>query len=163
MNDYLGPVHTDGNAIPPIDPELAGVLEDLDGVHYAIDQIRHGVESLAMERLTKSQTQTVLYSLAGAEGTDILTALALVVARLTNPDSNPSLRTLPLDQQKTIHHLGELYGHDTADLAPRHHIADAIAHIDQAEGGCTAMTDNERKELSDKVADANKRSENRPR
>ncbi|KIF66304.1 hypothetical protein HY68_37035 [Streptomyces sp. AcH 505] len=130
MGDYLGPLHTPGNAIPAVDDDLAGVLADLDGVHYGIDQIRHGLESLAMERLTKAQTQTVLYSLAGAEGTDILTALTLLITRLTNPDTNPTLRNLPLDRQKDIQHLGEQHAHLTEQFAPRQTIADAIAHID---------------------------------
>ncbi|MFD5899144.1 hypothetical protein [Streptomyces sp. NPDC060366] len=203
MSDPMGPVHTAGNAVPPIDPELAGVIEDTTGVHAGIDLITQGIELLALDRLTTDRTQTVLATLAGSEGADIITALALLVARLADSDSNPSLRGLPHPTQRTVRQLGEQHAYLTAATAPRAAVADAIGHIDTpndpaptatcqhcgadnptdfttcgychhrrdwypatsdlAEGGCPAMTEDEKKELSKKLAKKNDDTAKRPR
>jgi hypothetical protein len=125
----MGPVHTAGNAVPPLDDDQAGLLDDLAGVHAGVDMIRDGIRHLALSRLSPSETQTVLYTLAGAEGLDVLTALAQLVQRLTNPDTNPALRGLDLPTQKEIQHHGELHAYDVADF-DRQPIADAIGLID---------------------------------
>lgn len=138
MHDPMGPVHTAGNAVPPVDAELAGVLEDLAGVHAGVDLITDGIRLLAVDRLTVDRTQTVLATLAGSEGADVTTALALLVARLTDSDSNPALRGLTHPIQKTVRQLGEQHAHLTAAAAPRAAITDAIGLIgliDQGEGG----------------------------
>lgn len=136
MTDPMGPVHTAGNAVPPLDTELAGVLQDVAGVHAGIDLITDGIALLAVDRHTTDRTQTVLATLAGSEGADIITALALLVARLTDSDTNPALRGLPHPVQKQIRALGEQHAHLTAATAPRAAVGDAIGLIDQPEGGC---------------------------
>lgn len=136
MSDPMGPVHTAGNAVPPLSNEFAGVLDDLAGVHAGIDLITDGIRLLALERHTTDRTQTILASLAGSEGADIATALALLVQRLTDSDDNPCLRSLPHPLQKTVRQLGEQHAHLTAATAPRAAVGDAIGLIDQPEGGC---------------------------
>lgn len=102
-----GPVHTAGNAVPPLDPDLAGTLDDLTGIHAGIDLIRDGISLLALTRHTADETQTLLATLAGSAGADVITAVGHLVARLANADHNPALRTLPLDAQKTAQRHGE--------------------------------------------------------
>jgi hypothetical protein len=102
-------VHTDGNAIPPLDDELAGLLEDLADVHDAgVDQIISGLRLIALSRHSIDRTQTLVAVLAGgADGLNLVAAIGQVIARLANADTNPSLRTLPLHQQKTTQLNGE--------------------------------------------------------
>jgi hypothetical protein len=123
-------VHTEANAVPPLDDELAGLLDDTAGVHAGIDLIRDGIRHLALARLTTDQTQTVIVTLAGSpDGTDLFTAIGLLVARLTNPDSNPSLRTLGFEQQKNTQRAGECLAFALADPDLHQHAADASGHI----------------------------------
>ncbi|MEU9703008.1 hypothetical protein [Streptomyces sp. NPDC047981] len=123
------PVHTADNAVPPLDDDLAGVLDDLAGIHPGIDMIRDGIRLLAVDRLTADKTQTVITSVAGT-GTDVLAALGLLVQRLTNPDSNPALRTLDAETAKSVQRRGEQYAYETAEYAPRDHPSEAAALID---------------------------------
>ncbi|MET9436898.1 hypothetical protein [Streptomyces sp. NPDC006551] len=124
------PVHTADNEVPPLDDELAGALDDLAGIHPGIDMIRDGIRLLAVDHLSADQTQTVLATIAGTGGVDVLETLALLVARLTNPTSNPALRDLDPETAKEVQRRGELYGHDTADYAPREHTSEAAALIE---------------------------------
>lgn len=101
------PVHTAGNAVPPLDPDLARVLDDLAGIHPGIDLIRDGIRLLALDRHTPDSTQTLLATLAGSPGADVVTVVAHLVARLANADLNPALRSLPLDTQKEAQRHGE--------------------------------------------------------
>jgi hypothetical protein len=157
-------VHTAGNAVPPVDGTTLGdVLDDLEGFHPGIDLIRDGIRLLATDRHTAEKTQSLCAALAGAKDVDVLTAIGLLVARLASADSNPALRTLPFEQQKIAALHGERLVFDLADDDLHQHASEAAAAIDTAVRGCTQMTDAERKELSKKVADANRRSENRPR
>ncbi|MEU9014270.1 hypothetical protein AB0D12_31775 [Streptomyces sp. NPDC048479] len=125
-------VHTADNAVPPLDEDLAGCLDDLAGVHPGIDLIRDGYRLLATDRLDTDQTQTILATLAGSPGADVTTLLALLVQRLTNPDSNPCLRALDPDAQKTVKHLGQVHAFETAAFATRPYepVAEASAAID---------------------------------
>lgn len=104
---HSNPVHTAGNAVPPLDPDLDGALDDLAGIHPGIDLIRDGIRHLALTRHTADTTQTLLATLAGSAGADVITAIGHLVARLANADHNPALRTLPLDVQKTAQRHGE--------------------------------------------------------
>jgi hypothetical protein len=122
-------VHTEANAVPPLDDELAGLLDDTAGVHAGIDLIRDGIRHLALDRLTTDQTQTVIVTLAGSADTDLVTAIGHLVARLTNPDSNPSLRTLGFEQQKNTQRAGESLTFALADPDLHQHAADASGHI----------------------------------
>ena len=105
--DPYGPVHTTGNAVPPLDTDLSGALEDLAGIHPGIDLIRDGIRLLALDRHTVDGTQTLLATLAGSAGADVITAIGHLIARLANADHNPALRTLPLDTQKATQRHGE--------------------------------------------------------
>ncbi|MFM9780446.1 hypothetical protein [Streptomyces scabiei] len=123
-------VHTDGNAVPPLDgTELGGVLEDLERFHPGIDLIRDGIRLIATDRLTTDQTQTLCATLAGANGVDVLTAIGLLVARLTDAESNPGLRALPFEQQKTAALHGERLVFDLADDHLHQHASEAAAAI----------------------------------
>ncbi|WP_331746845.1 hypothetical protein [Streptomyces sp. NBC_00842] len=124
------PVHTAGNAVPPLDDELAGVLDDLAGVHPGIDLIRDGIRLLALDRHSPDKTQTLLATLAGSsDGTDILTALAHLIARLSTADTNPALRTLPLDRQKEAQRHGEQALFALTDPWLHQHASEASAAI----------------------------------
>lgn len=153
---------------------LDEVLEDLDGFAWipGIAQILDGARTLASAsrdgQLTADATQTALTILANPTGPDLPEILALLVQDLTNPATNPALTTLPDEIAKDVQLLGETHVHQTADYTPRDCPNEAAGLIYEhtptsSEGRCPAVTDAEREELRRKVADANKRSENRPR
>ncbi|MEV2259190.1 hypothetical protein AB0J13_11080 [Streptomyces anulatus] len=104
---HSNPVHTAGNAVPPLDPDLDGALDDLAGIHAGIDLIRDGIRLLALDRHTADGTQTLLATLAGSAGADVITAVGHLVARLATADLNPALHGLPLDAQKVTRLHGE--------------------------------------------------------
>jgi hypothetical protein len=124
-------LHTEANAVPALDgTDLGNLLEDLDGFDAGIDLIRAGLRLIALERHTADRTQTLAAVLAGAPGVDLLTAIGLTVARLTHPDTNPALRTLPFDSQKTTQMHGENLVRHLADDEDLHqHAAEAAAAI----------------------------------
>jgi len=124
-------VHTAANAVPPVDDtELGIVLDDLAGIHPGIDLIRDGLRLLAHDRLTVEQTQLLAVTLAGGtDGTDVLTAIGHLTARLLNADSNPALRTLPLDVQKDTQRHGELLVHHLTDPDLHQHASNASGAI----------------------------------
>lgn len=124
-------VHTEGNAVPALDTELAGLLEDLTDVQdEGIDLIVAGIRHIALKRLTVDQTQTLAVTLAGSpDGTDVLTAIGLLTARLLNADTNPALRTLPLTAQKNTQLHGELLVHHLADHDLHQHASNASGSI----------------------------------
>lgn len=126
-------VHTSDNAVPPITgTELGDVLEDLEGVHAGIDLIRDGLRLLALERHDLNDTQVLLATLAGSpDGTDVLGAIGQLVARLTNPNTNPALRSLPLDAQKDARRQGELTAYHLGDPDLRDSTSNANAALDQ--------------------------------
>ncbi|MEU5322982.1 hypothetical protein AB0G67_40460 [Streptomyces sp. NPDC021056] len=103
-------VHTADNAIPPLDGELAGLLEDLADVQDpGINQILSGLRYLALTRYTADQSQTRIAALAGgSDGTNVITAIGRLLARLADANSNPALRTIPLEQQKNARLAGQL-------------------------------------------------------
>ncbi|MEU6054205.1 hypothetical protein ABZ829_27765 [Streptomyces xanthochromogenes] len=121
--------HTPDNAVPPLDDDLAGTLDDLDGVHCGIDLIRDGIRLLGLDQHSADRTQTILATLAGEEGKDVLTALGLLIRRLTDPAANPALRPLPYETAKRVQQCGEEHAYETAEFAPRQAVADACALI----------------------------------
>ncbi|MFR9794258.1 hypothetical protein ACL07V_37485 [Streptomyces sp. MB22_4] len=157
-------VHTAGNAIPNVDDtELGGTLTDLASVHAGIDLIRTGIRLLAHDRHDLNTTQVLLAALAGSpDGTDVLAAIGQLVERLTSADTNPAVRALPIDQQKEAAHQGWLTQHNLTDPELRDTASRACAALDIREE-VPAVTDTERKELSQKVAEANRQSNNRPK
>ena len=126
-------VHTEGNAVPSVDDtELGGILADLDGIHAGLDLIRDGIRLLAHDRHTLNTTQVLLAVLAGSpDSTDLLAALGRLIERLANPDTNPALRSLPLDQQKEAAHQGWLTAHNLTDPDHRNTASRACAALDQ--------------------------------
>ncbi|MFJ6069073.1 hypothetical protein ACIQHU_39290 [Streptomyces tendae] len=125
-------VHTGDNAVPPVHgTDLGDTLEDLQGVHAGIDLIRDGLRLLALDRHDLNTTQVLLATLAGSpDSTDVLGALAHLITRLTNPDTNPALRALPLDQQKEATHQGWLTTHHLTDPDLRTSTSTACAALD---------------------------------
>lgn len=96
-------------SIPPLDAELAGLLDDLAGLHPAIDMMCDAIRLTALERHTTDETQSLIAALAGgADGTNVITAIGMAIARLSNPDTNPALRSLPDDRQKNTARAGHL-------------------------------------------------------
>lgn len=124
-------LHTDGNAVPAVDDtELGDVLDALGGWHAAIDMLRDAARLIATERLTLEQTQDLTVVLAGmTDGTDALSLIGGLHARITNPDTNPCLRTLPFEQQKRIQRAGENLVRHLADPDLHQHAANASGAI----------------------------------
>lgn len=152
---------------------LDEVFEDLDGFGWipGIGQILDGARTLQTAirdgQVDADATQTALTVLANPHGPDLVEVLSLLVQELTNPRTNPALAVLPDEPRKTVQQLGEVHVLETA-YAPRDCPNEAAGLISQhaptsSEGRCQAVTDAEREELSRKVAEANKRSENNRR
>ncbi|MCX4571618.1 hypothetical protein OOK48_35450 [Streptomyces viridodiastaticus] len=155
--------------------DLDNALDRLDGYEWieGIDQIANGARALAAAsragRLNFDATQTSLNLLGDPNepDVDLPGIFALLVQELTNPKTNPTLAVLPDEPRKTVQQLGESHVLETA-YAPRDCPNEAAGLISEhtptsSEGRCQAVTDAEREELRRKVADVNKRSENRPR
>lgn len=125
-------VHTAGNAVPPLDDELAGLLDDLACVQdVGIDQILSGLRHIALARHTVDHSQTLIAVLAGGSSSlNLLTAIGQVIARLADPDSNPALRTLPLEQQKTARREGQNTAYALADPDLHQTASETCAAID---------------------------------
>ncbi|MFJ9799852.1 hypothetical protein [Streptomyces sp. NPDC101145] len=123
-------VHTADNAVPPLDEDLEDRIADLRGIHPGVDLILDGARLIALDRHTLDRTQTLLSTIAGNGGTDLLEVLAQLVRRLTDPAQNPCLRTLDPDTQKAVQRLGEQHAYETAEYTPREHPSEAAALID---------------------------------
>jgi hypothetical protein len=126
---HAAPIPSRTRPVPPLDDELDGQLEDTAGVHAGIDMIRDGIRLLALDRLSADKTQTILSTIAGADA-NVLTALGLLVQRLTDPDENPALDVLDAETAKDVQVLGERFAYDLAELAPGQHTTEAAARID---------------------------------
>lgn len=103
----MNPLHTAGNAVPTLDgTDLDDVIDGLRGIHPGLDLIADAAQLIATDRLDRDQTQTITAKLAGCVDTDAITLIRLLVERLTDADTNPSLRDLPLaTQEKTRKHI----------------------------------------------------------
>ena len=102
-------VHTADNAMPPLDDELAGLFEDLAAVQDpGVDQILAGLRLIALTPHSIDRTQTLVAVLAGgADGLNVVNVIGRVIARLADADTNPALRSLPLERQKTARREGQ--------------------------------------------------------
>ena len=149
--------------------ELDGLLDDLtngSNIHPGIHQIAAGVRAIAEDpTLDPAATQLILAQLCGNADTDAVTIIGALTAWLTDPTTNPALLQLPEEARKTIQHQGELAAFELSNPDARIPAATASDVLAQPRevNPMTRLTDEQRKELSKKVADANKRSENRPR
>lgn len=147
----------------PLDgTELEGLLEDLtDGtnVHPGIHHFAAFVRAIAEDQtLDIPATQLILAQLCGNADVDTVAIIGTLQTWLTDPATNPALHTLPEDVRKTVQHQGELATYNLADPDLRTPTATVCAALDQPRE-VNPMTDAEREELSKKVAEANKRSE----
>ena len=124
-------VHTAGNAVPPLDDELAGLLDDLAGVHPGIDLIRDGLRLIALDRHTVDMTQTLVAVLAGGSGgLNLVNTIGQLIARLADADTNPALRHLPLEQQKQARREGQNTAYWLADPDLHQTASETSAAID---------------------------------
>ncbi|MFB7592349.1 hypothetical protein [Streptomyces sp. NPDC056169] len=136
MNDYpsthvpgfAAPIPSRTAPVPPLDDELAGVLDDMVGIHPAIDLMADAMRLLALDKLSADQTQSALVTLAGADA-NVLSAIGLLVQRLTSA-SNPALDSLPAQTARDVQQLGEQFAYDLAELAPGERLSEAAARID---------------------------------
>ena len=105
-----GGLHTEHDSVPGLDEDLAALFEELAAVQDpGINQILAGLRYIALTRYTADQSQTRIAALAGgSDGTNVITAIGRVLARLADANSNPALRTIPLEQQKNARLAGEL-------------------------------------------------------
>ncbi|MFF7631444.1 MULTISPECIES: hypothetical protein [Streptomyces] len=102
-----GHLGSEAHAVPPLDDDLAGCLEDIQGVHAGITLIADGLKLLALSRLTADETQTVIATLAGSAGADVVSACGHLIARLTS-HANVATRHMPREQAKQVQHRGEV-------------------------------------------------------
>jgi predicted PP-loop superfamily ATPase len=87
---------------------LDDALDELAGAHEGLDMIRAGLRLLADDNtLTADTTQTVVAILAGSPGTDVLTAVALLVRKLGSP-SNPAVAALPPARREMAQRMAEM-------------------------------------------------------
>ncbi|OKJ52553.1 hypothetical protein [Streptomyces sp. CB02261] len=137
MNDYpsrhvpgaMAPIPSRTAPVPPLDDELASVLDDMVGIHPAIDLMVDALRFLALDKLTADKTQSALVTLAGADA-NVVSTIGLVVQRLTNPATNPGLAVLDAQTAKDVQQLGEQFAYDLAELAPGDKTTEAAALID---------------------------------
>lgn len=123
-------VHTAANAVPPLDAEFEAALDKIRGIHPGLDLIADGYRLLALDRLSTDPTQTVIVALAGSpDNEDALALIGYTVARLTNPDSNPALRSLDFEAQKAVQKAGERLVFDLADHRVHQHASNASGAI----------------------------------
>jgi len=115
-------------------------------------------------RLDLETTKLLLATIAASpDGTDLIGACGLTVDELT--DSNPALDQLTDISRKTAIQAGQKAASRLSDDYLRRPASEACAaldHLDPERRG-QAVTDEQKKELSKKVAEANKKSINRPR
>lgn len=125
-------IHTEGNAVPSVHgTDLGDLLDDLRGIHPGIDLILDGALLIAHDRHSIPTTQLLLAVLAGSpDALDAAAIPGLLAQRLTDPDTNPCLRTLPLDAQKAAAHQGWLTAHHLTDPELRESTARANAALD---------------------------------
>ncbi|MFE1451982.1 hypothetical protein [Streptomyces olivaceoviridis] len=125
-------VHTEHNAVPNVDgTDLGDLMEDLRGIHPGIDLILDGYRLIAHDRHDLAMTQVLIAALAGSPDALDLTALpGLAVERLTNADTNPAIRNLPLDQQKEAARQGWLTRFALDDPSLRNTASAACAALD---------------------------------
>ncbi|MEV6165712.1 hypothetical protein AB0L71_28130 [Streptomyces sp. NPDC052052] len=118
------------------DTELADTLDLLDGFSLlpGIEDILTGIQKAAAAAevgdLDPDATQTLLAALAGADEANVLTALAYLIGQLSDADTNPTLRTLPIDQQEQARKHGSAARYELLDPYLHQHASEASAAID---------------------------------
>jgi hypothetical protein len=103
-------VHTELDSVPPLDDDLEEHMEALRGIDEGLDLALDGLRHVLLARHDQDRTQTLVAALGGWEKRNLVALTGRIIARLADPDTNPALRTLPLEQQK----LARQAGADTA-------------------------------------------------
>jgi hypothetical protein len=124
-------VHTADNAVPALNDDLAGLLEDLTGFHHGLDLIVDGIRAIALDRLDIRTTQALVTMLAGStdpagQQIDVAALVAALLQRLLNADENPCLRTLPATVQDEARTAAAEYADHDAHFTPRGDIAKTV-------------------------------------
>lgn len=131
MQPYSNTTILTGPVAPVDDTPLGDVIANTAGVHAGIDLIREGLLLLATDHLPLDRIPTILATLAGgADGTDLLTAIGHLVARLSDPAANQVLLDLPEQRQKDIERQGEKALYRLTDPWLREPTSEAAALID---------------------------------
>ena len=130
-----------------------------------LDRIVTGFRGLARRastgQLDLNTTQVLIAALAASpDSADVIGACAYTIAELT--DHNPALDQFSNDRRKEVTKVGQEAAFKLTRPKLRDTASQACAALDVRKE-VHPVTDTERKELSKKVADANKRSENRPK
>lgn len=127
-------VHTADDQMPPLGDDLQDLFDDLAAVQDpGADQMLAGLRYMALNRYTTDETQTrIAWAGGGADGTNFLTLLGKVIARLADADTNPALRSLPLEQQKNARREGQNAAYWLADPDLHQTASDTCAAIDGA-------------------------------
>ncbi|MCX5001013.1 hypothetical protein [Streptomyces longwoodensis] len=157
--------------VSPLDgTELVNLLADLttgSNIHPGIHLIAVGARAIAEDaaagKLDVPATQLLQAQLCGDADVDVVALIGALQAWLASPVTNAALHGLPEELQKTVQHQGELADYGLRDPDLREPGARVCAALDQAERGCTDVTDEKRKELKAKVKKANDQSINRPK
>jgi hypothetical protein len=132
--------------------------EDLDRIITGFRNLAHRAKT---GQLDLNHTGVLIAALAASpDSTDVIGACAYLIAELT--DNNPALDQLANDHRKAVTKAGQETAFHLTRPKIRDHASWACAALDRREE-VHPVTDTERKELSQKVAEANKRSGNRPK
>lgn len=127
-------VHTADNAVPPLNDDLDGLMEDLIGFHPGLDMIVEGARAIVLDRLDIPTTQAIATMIAGStdqpgQQIDVVALFAAVLQRLLNADENPALRTLPTTVQDQARTAGADFADHDAYVTPRADIAKTVYDI----------------------------------
>lgn len=115
--------------------DLDNVLDDLAGLTWIpgitqiLDGIRETQTAIAEGALSLDATQTLIASIAGSTGADLVSALAHLTAHATNPHTNPALQQITAAQQKDCQRHGEAALYHLADDWLHQHASEASAAI----------------------------------
>ena len=132
--------------------------EDLDRIITGFRNIAHRAHT---GQLDLNATQVLIASLAASpDSADVIGACAYTIAELT--DHNTALDQLTDDHRKEATRAGQEAAFHLTRPELRDTASLACAALDGPEE-VHPVTDAKRKELSQKVGEANKRSENRPK
>lgn len=131
MTQHHG-VHTADNQMPPLGDDLEDMLTALRGIHPGLDQIADGYRLLCLDRHSVDMTQTLVAALGAWERRNVTELNGRTIARLADADTNPALRTLPLEQQKLARQQGQNAAYWLADPDLHQTAADTSAAIDGA-------------------------------
>ncbi|MEZ7005693.1 hypothetical protein [Streptomyces sp. AD55] len=154
------PRHTDATDVI----DTCTDITDGTNIHPGIRQIAAGLIQIVTDRtLDPAATTLILSQLAGAADSNLIHAFGSAIAHLTSPD-NPALSSFTDDQAKKTSRYGYLARLDLQDPDLATNTSEAIAALDTPrEVNPMHLTEEQRKELSRKVKQVNKRSEERPR